>query len=130
MAPFLEFPCWKRVELNWTEQCTKLFSNVKCFFFIQEAIQYRPNITDDPEPRITNDWKETNFTLPFDGFTKAAHPKVIQFYDFYVLLSISKYPSFYWTFLGELILTIFRSTLNPLRNYEWLIFRIQQMTLQ
>lgn len=40
-------------------------------------ILFLPNLLEMTEPLIKEDWKETNVKLPFEGFTKDAHPKVI-----------------------------------------------------
>lgn len=43
------------------------------------------NITNEYEPLIKKDWYNENFTLPFNGFTKDAYPKVILFRTLFFL---------------------------------------------
>lgn len=48
----------------------------KIFSFPQEYVAFNPDLLDKTEPLIKEDWKETDFLLPFEGFTKDAYPKV------------------------------------------------------
>lgn len=45
-------------------------------FTPEEMITFLPELLNSTEPLIKPNWKETNFTLPFEGFTKDDYPKV------------------------------------------------------
>lgn len=43
---------------------------------LQEILPFQSYLLESKEPLLTLDWNETNVKLPFEGFTKAAFPKV------------------------------------------------------
>lgn len=53
------------------------FQNDIFVFSIQEMVYFHENLSTITESLLGINWRDTKLELPFEGFTKQAHPEVI-----------------------------------------------------